>query len=67
MKYSNFKSSNREFKKLRRQLQRKRHIKIELYVKLKRLRSFHFGNAVQNMWRALPLAWHEWFSSKGKE
>ena len=24
----------REFKKLRRQLQRKRHIKIELYVKL---------------------------------
>ena len=38
----------REFKKLRRQLQRKRHIKIELCVKLSLLRLFHVDHVVQN-------------------
>ena len=33
----------REFKKLRRQLQRKRDIKVKLCVKLSLLRLFHFG------------------------
>ena len=57
----------RQFKKLRRQLQRKRHIKIELCVKLSLLRLFHVGRLVQNRRSALLLAWHEWFSCKGKE
>ena len=38
----------REFKKLRRQLQRKRHIKIELCVNLSLLRLFHVVHVVQN-------------------
>ena len=38
---------NREFKKLRRQLQRKRHNKIELCVKLSLLRLFHVDHIVQ--------------------
>ena len=52
----------REFKKLRRQLQRKRHIKIELCVKLSVLRLFRVYHVVQNRRTALSLAWHEWFS-----
>ena len=59
--------SNREFKKLRRQLQRKRHIKIELCVKLSLLRLFHVDHVVQNTRIALSLAWYERFSCKGKE
>ena len=55
-----------EFKKLRRQMQRKRHIKIELWVKLSLLRLFHFGRVVQNRRSALSLARHKWFSCKGK-
>ena len=58
---------NREFKKLRRQLQRKRHIKTELCFKLSLLRLFHFDHVVQNRRSALLLAWHEWLSCKGKE
>ena len=58
---------NREFKKLRRQLLRKRHIKIELCVKLSHSRLFHVGHVVQNGRSALSLAWHEWFSCKSKE
>ena len=57
----------REFKKLRRQLQRKRHNKIELCVKLSLLRLFHVDHVVQNRRIALSLAWYEWFSCKGKE
>ena len=57
---------NREFKKLRWQLQRKRHIKIDLCVRLSVLRLFHVGQFVQNRRSALSLAWHEWFSCKGK-
>ena len=57
----------REFKKLRRQLQGKRHIKIELCVKLSLLRLFHVDHVVHNRRSALSLAWHEWFSCKGKE
>ena len=37
-----------EFKKLRRQLQRNRHIEIELCVKLSLLRLFHVDHVVQN-------------------
>ena len=58
---------NREFKKLRRQLQRKRHIKIELCVKLSLLRLFPVDHVVQNTRIALSLAWHERFSCKAKE
>ena len=57
----------REFKKLRRQLQRKRLIKTELCVKLSLLRLFHVDHVVQNRRSALSLAWYEWFSCKGKE
>ena len=57
---------NRELKKLRQQLQGKRLIKIELCVKLS-LRLFHVDHVVQNRRSALSLAWHEWFSCKGKE
>ena len=57
----------REFKKLRRQQQGKRHIKIVLFVKLSLLRLFHVDHVVQNRRSALSLAWHEWFSCKGKE
>ena len=57
-------SMNREFKKLRWQLQRKRHIKIELSVKLSL--KFHVDHVVQNRRTALSLAWYEWFSCKGK-
>ena len=60
-------SVSSDFKKLRRQLQRKRHIKIELCVKFIVLRLFHVGRVVQNRRGALSLAWHEWFSSKGRE
>ena len=58
---------NRELKKLRRQLQGKRLIKIELCVKLSLLRLFHVDHFVQNRRSALSLAWYEWFSYKGKE
>ena len=54
-------------KKLRRELQRKRRIKIELCVKLSLLRLFHVDHVVQNRRTALSLAWYEWFSCKGKE
>jgi len=52
---------------LRRKLQRKRHIKIELCVMLSLTRLFHVGYVVQIRRSALSLAWHEWFSCKGKE
>ena len=59
----------REFKKLRWQLQRKRHIQIELCVKFSLLRLFHVGYVVQNRRSALSLASHDciWFSCKGKK
>ena len=57
----------RELKKLRRQLQGKRLIKIELCVKLSLLRLVHVDHVVQNRRSALSLAWHEWFSCRGKE
>ena len=59
--------TNREFKMQRRQLQRKRHIKIELCVKLSLLRLFHVDRVVQNTRIALSLAWYERFSCQGKE
>ena len=55
-------------KKLRRLPQRKRHItKIELCVSLSVLRLFRVGHVAQNRRSALSLAWHKWFSCKGKE
>ena len=59
--------TNRESKKIRRQLQRKRHTKIELCVKLSLLRLFYVDHVVQNRRTALSLAWYEWFSCKGEE
>ena len=58
---------NKEFKKLRRELQRKRQVTIELCVRLSVLRLFHLGHVVQNRPSALLVAWHEWFSRKGKD
>ena len=52
---------------LRRQLQRKRHTKTELCVKLSILRLFRVDHVVQNRRSALSLAWHERFSCKGKD
>ena len=57
----------REFKKLRWLLQRKRHIKVELCVRLSVLRLFQVDHVVQNRQRLLPLAWHKRFSCKGRE
>ena len=54
-------TNTREFKKLRRLLQRKRHIKIELCVRLSVLGSYHVGHVVQRRRSALSLAGHEWF------
>ena len=54
-------SDTREFKKLRRQLQRKRYIKIEFCVKSSLLRLFHVVHVVQNRRNVLLLAWYEWF------
>ena len=52
-------TATREFKKLRRLLQRKRHIKIELCVRLSVLLLFQVGHVVQNRPTTLSLAWHE--------
>ena len=57
----------REFKKQRRLLQRKRHNKIELCVRLSVLRLFQVGHVVKNKRSALSLAWQEWLSSKGRQ
>ena len=57
----------REFRKLQRLLQRKRRFKIELCVGLSVLRLFQVGRFVQSRRTAHSLAWHEWFSRKGKE
>ena len=54
---------NKEFKKLRRLLQRKRHIEVRWSV----LRLSHVGHVVRNSRSALPLASHESLSCKGKE
>ena len=54
-----------EFKKLRRVRQRKRHIKIELCVRLIVLSLLHVGHVVRSS--VLSLSWHEWFSCEGKE
>ena len=51
--------SNREFTKLLRQLQGKRHIRIELCLKLSLLLLFHVDHFVQNRRTALSLAWNE--------
>jgi len=58
--------SFREFKKLRQQLQRARHIKID-FALLTVLLLCHVGHVVQNRQSALSRAWHEWFLFKGKK
>ena len=55
-----------EFKKLRRQLQRRRHIKIELCVKSSLLRLFRVDHVVQNRRTALSLACTNGFHDKAK-
>ena len=57
----------REFKKLRRLLQRKRHIKIELCFLLSVLRLFHVCHAIRNRRSALLFAWLEWYLCQGRE
>ena len=47
-KQSELTVDNREFKKLRRLLQRKRQFKVELWVKLTFLRLFQVGHFVTN-------------------
>ena len=42
-------------------------LKENFYVRLSVTRLFQVGHVVQNTPSALSLAWHEWFSSKGKE
>ena len=55
-----------EFKKVRRLLQRKRYIKIELCLSVGRF--LHVGHVVRNRRSLLSLAWHEWsVSCKGGE
>ena len=66
-KQSELTVDNREFKKLRRLLQRKRHFKVELWVRLTFLRLFQVGHFVTNKRGARSFAWHEWFSCKGKD
>ena len=67
MNFSDVFWANREFEKLRWQLQGERHIKIEFCAKLSLLLLFHVDDVEQNRRSALSLAWHEWFSCKGKE
>ena len=57
----------RELKKLRRQLQGNVSLQLNFGVELSLLRLFHVHHVVQNRRSALSLAWHEWFSCKGKE
>ena len=58
----------REFKKLRRLLQRKRHIEIELCVRFSVLRLFHIqGYVARNRRSVHSFAWHEWVSCNRRE
>lgn len=59
--------ASRGFTKLWRLLQRKRHINIELCVRLGVSGLFQVGHAVQNRRSVLSLVWREWFSYKRKE
>ena len=59
-------SFRREFKKLRRLMRQKRHIKIELCVRLSVLRLFQVGHCLQNKPRVLSFAWHHGFHTKAK-
>ena len=45
----------------------KENVTLKLNFALNLLRLFHVGHVVQNLRIALSLAWHEWFSCKGKE
>ena len=45
----------------------KENVSLKLKFALSLLRLFHVDHVVQNKRSALSLAWHEWFSCKGKE
>jgi len=51
----------REFEKLRRLLQRKRHVKIVLCVRFRVMQLFRVGHVEQTRRSLLSLALHEWF------
>ena len=53
-------------KRLRRLLQRKRHIKGVLCVRLSVTRLFQVDHVVQTRRNVPSLPWHEWFSCKAK-
>ena len=57
------------FKPITKRSNRNHVITFDSHLKtaLSLLRLFHVGHVVQNRRSALPLAWHEWFSCKGKE
>ena len=57
---------DKEFKKLRRLLQRGRDIKTELCAGLSVMRLFQVGHSVQTRRSVLSLAWHEEFSCQSR-
>ena len=57
---------NSEFKKIRRQLQRKRYIKIDLCVRVSDLRLFNVGHVVPNRRSPISFTYHECFRVKAK-
>ena len=59
--------TNRDFKKLRRLLQLKRRIKIELCARLSVMRLFLVDQIVQTRRSELSPAWDERFPFKGRE
>ena len=64
MERNNLKHNNlRKFKKLRTTAAaKKRHLKIELCIRLSVWRLFDVHDVVQNRRSSLSLAWHEWLS-----
>ena len=54
-------------KELDRLLQRKHHLKLELFVGLSVLQLFYVDHVIQNGRSVLLLDWHKWFSYKGRE
>ena len=59
--------TSKELEKLRRLLQQKCRIEIELCVGLSVLRLFRVGHVLQNRQSVLLLDWHNWFSRRDKE
>ena len=55
------------FRKLQRLLQRKRHNKLEICLRLSVMRLFQVGHVVQTRRSVHYPTWHEWFPCKGKK